>query len=108
MEIILGIGLWHVHGHQDKCFVRYASNFILGVARIDGEIMETLWAPLNIISPSAWGMFTPHQQECLDFHQSPPGRQGSAIQNHRPARQISSHHHPSLVAGALSGTHHQS
>lgn len=67
MEIVPGIGLWHVHGHQDKCYVRYASNFIQGAARIDGEIMETLWAPLNIISPSARGMSTPHQQECLDF-----------------------------------------
>ncbi|KAG2053968.1 hypothetical protein BDR06DRAFT_849829, partial [Suillus hirtellus] len=47
MEIILGIGLWHVHGHQDKCYVQYASTFITGAARIDGEIMETLWAPLN-------------------------------------------------------------
>lgn len=67
MNIIPGIGLWHVHGHQDKCFVRYASNFIPGAARIDGEIMETLWAPLNIISPSARGMSTPHRQECLDY-----------------------------------------
>ncbi|KAG2095122.1 uncharacterized protein F5147DRAFT_778816 [Suillus discolor] len=67
MDIIPGIGLWHVHGHQDKCYVRYASNFITGAARIDGEIMETLWAPLNIISPSARGMSTPHQKECLDF-----------------------------------------
>ncbi|KAG1725161.1 uncharacterized protein EDB91DRAFT_1254899 [Suillus paluster] len=67
MEIVPGIGLWHVHGHQDKCYVRYASNFITGAARIDGEIMETLWAPLNIISPSARGMSTPHRKECLDF-----------------------------------------
>ncbi|KAG1841512.1 hypothetical protein F4604DRAFT_1690349 [Suillus subluteus] len=67
MEVIPGIGLWHVHGHQDKCYVRYASNFITGTARIDGKIMETLWAPLNIISLSARGMSTPHQKECLDF-----------------------------------------
>ncbi|KAG1882030.1 hypothetical protein C8R48DRAFT_767001 [Suillus tomentosus] len=67
MEIVPGIGLWHVHGHQDKCYVRYASTFITGAARIDGEIMETLWAPLNIISPSARGMSTPHRQECLDY-----------------------------------------
>src|SRR5271163_1553558 len=67
MEIIPGIGLWHVHGHQDKCYVRYASTFITGAARIDGEIMETLWAPLNVISPSARGMSTPHRQECLDY-----------------------------------------
>ncbi|KAG1721118.1 hypothetical protein EDB19DRAFT_2029710 [Suillus lakei] len=56
MDIIPGIGLWHVHGHQDSCFVR-----------IDGEIMETLWAPLNIISPSARGMGTPHRKEVLDY-----------------------------------------
>ncbi|KAG1779886.1 hypothetical protein EV702DRAFT_1043277 [Suillus placidus] len=67
MDIIPGIRLWHVHGHQDKCFVRYASNFIEGAARIDGEIMETLWAPLNVISSSASGMSTPHRQECLDY-----------------------------------------
>ncbi|KAG1837172.1 hypothetical protein DFJ58DRAFT_669105, partial [Suillus subalutaceus] len=58
MEIILGIGLWHVHGHQDKCFAR---------SRIDGEIMETLWVPLNIILPSARGMSTLHRQEYLDY-----------------------------------------
>ncbi|KAG1775259.1 hypothetical protein EV702DRAFT_1047112 [Suillus placidus] len=41
MEVTPGIGLWHVHGHQDKCYVWYASNFITGAARIDGKIMET-------------------------------------------------------------------
>ncbi|KAG2033074.1 hypothetical protein BDR03DRAFT_872783, partial [Suillus americanus] len=67
MNIIPVIGLWHVHGHQDSCFVWYASNFIHGTGRIDGEIMETLWAPLNIISPSARGMGTPHRKEVLDY-----------------------------------------
>jgi hypothetical protein len=67
LEIIPGIGLWHIHGHQDSCFVRYASNFIEGAGRIDGEIMETLWAHLNLISPSARGMSSPHRKECLDF-----------------------------------------
>ncbi|KAG0696300.1 hypothetical protein DFH29DRAFT_765593, partial [Suillus ampliporus] len=47
MDIVPGIRLWHVHGHQDKCYVRYTSNFITGAARIDGKIMETLWVPLN-------------------------------------------------------------
>ncbi|KAG1871356.1 hypothetical protein DFJ58DRAFT_713869 [Suillus subalutaceus] len=37
LEIIPGIG---------SCYVRYASNFIEGAGRIDGEIMETLWALL--------------------------------------------------------------
>jgi hypothetical protein len=65
--IIPGIGLWHIHGHQDCCYVRYASSFIEGAGRIDGEIMETLWSPLNLISPSARGMSSPHRKECLDF-----------------------------------------
>ncbi|KAG1770770.1 hypothetical protein EV702DRAFT_1181574 [Suillus placidus] len=59
LTIIPGIGLWHVHGHQDSCYVRYASNFIEGIGRIDGEIMETLWAPR--------GMSSPHHKECLDY-----------------------------------------
>ncbi|KAG1784914.1 uncharacterized protein HD556DRAFT_1531799 [Suillus plorans] len=67
LTIIPGIGLWHIHGHQDSCYVRYASNFIEGIGRIDGEIMETLWARLNLISPAARGMSSPHRKECLDY-----------------------------------------
>ncbi|KAG1735762.1 hypothetical protein EDB19DRAFT_1896184 [Suillus lakei] len=53
LEIMPGIGLWHVHGHQDSCYVRYASNFITGAARIDGKIMETLQGPLLKIQASS-------------------------------------------------------
>ncbi|KAL4075203.1 hypothetical protein V8B97DRAFT_2022219 [Scleroderma yunnanense] len=52
------IGIWHVHGHKTECF---------SWCGLGGEIMETLWSSLNIISPSARGMATPHQQELLDF-----------------------------------------
>ncbi|KAG2112252.1 uncharacterized protein F5147DRAFT_650902 [Suillus discolor] len=67
LTIIPGIGLWHVHGHQDSCYVQYASNFIEGIGWIDGEIMEMLWAQLNLISPAARGMSSPHRKECLDY-----------------------------------------
>ncbi|KIO08023.1 hypothetical protein M404DRAFT_135296, partial [Pisolithus tinctorius Marx 270] len=67
LQIQPSIGLWHVHGHQTECFARYAPNFILGAGQVDGEIMETLWSSLNIISPSAWGMVTAHRQELMDF-----------------------------------------
>ena len=67
LSIQPSIGLWHVHGHKAECFTWYAPNFISGVGRVDGEIMETLWSSLNIISPSARGMATPHRQELLDF-----------------------------------------
>ncbi|KAG2141392.1 uncharacterized protein EDB93DRAFT_1252536 [Suillus bovinus] len=39
----------------------------IDIGWIDGEIMETLWAHLNLISPAARGMLSPHRQECLDF-----------------------------------------
>ncbi|KAI6008143.1 hypothetical protein F5J12DRAFT_782381 [Pisolithus orientalis] len=67
MWICPGIGLWHVHGHCTECFPQYAPNFIVGAGQVDGEIMETLWSSLNIISPSARCMDTPHWQEVLDF-----------------------------------------
>ncbi|KAG1738323.1 uncharacterized protein EDB91DRAFT_1249240 [Suillus paluster] len=67
LTVIPGIGLWHMHGHQDSCYVRYASNFIEGIGCIDGEIMELLWARLNLISPAAQGMSSLHRKECLDF-----------------------------------------
>ncbi|KAG2057532.1 hypothetical protein BDR06DRAFT_969316 [Suillus hirtellus] len=56
LTIIPGIRLLHVHGRQDSCYVRYASNFIEGIGWINGEIMEMLWARLNLISPAAQGM----------------------------------------------------
>ena len=67
LQIQPSIGLWHVHGHKAECFSQYAPNFIPGASQVDGEIMETLWSSLNVVSPSARGMATPHQQELLDF-----------------------------------------
>ena len=67
LGIIPGISIWHVHGHQPECFPRYALLFIPGSSWVDGEIIETLWSALNIVSISAWGMTTPHRQEFLDF-----------------------------------------
>ena len=70
LQILPGIRIWHVHGHKSECFPQYAPKFIPGAGRVDGEIMETLWSLLNIISPSARGMATPHWQELLDFQMS--------------------------------------
>ncbi|KAI9450358.1 hypothetical protein BJY52DRAFT_1084771, partial [Lactarius psammicola] len=47
MELRTGIGLFHNHGHQDSCLPRYSPSFIPGAKQVDGEIIETLWAPLN-------------------------------------------------------------
>jgi hypothetical protein len=68
LELRLGIGLFHIHGHQDTCLARYSPSFIEGGRQIDGETIETLWAPLNEISRSTRGMSTSHRQEVIDDH----------------------------------------
>ncbi|KAH7889148.1 hypothetical protein F5I97DRAFT_1788563, partial [Phlebopus sp. FC_14] len=66
LSFISSIGIWHVHGHQVECFARYTPNFISRAGWVDGEIIETLWSTINIISGIVRGMSSPHQQEYLD------------------------------------------
>ena len=68
LELRTGIGLFHIHGHQDSCLPRYSPSYIRGARQVDGEIIETLWAPLNNISRSIRGMSLVHRQEVLDAH----------------------------------------
>lgn len=68
LTILKSIGLFHVHGHQDVCFARFAPNFIPGAGQIDGEVLETLWAVLNEISRSTRGASAAHRREILDDH----------------------------------------
>ncbi|KAN0125265.1 hypothetical protein V8E53_015656 [Lactarius tabidus] len=68
LELRTGIGLFHIHGHQDSCLPRFSPSYIPGAKQVDGEIIETLWAPLNNISRSIRGMSLPHRQEVLDAH----------------------------------------
>ena len=68
LELRLGIGLFHIHGHQDACLARYSPSFIEGARKVDGETIETLWAPLNEISRSTRGMSTSHRREVIDDH----------------------------------------
>ena len=67
-KISWAIGLFHVHGHKDECFARYASTFILGAGVVDGEIIESLWEPLNPIAPSTWKATLEHHWEIIDDH----------------------------------------
>ena len=50
LELHTGIGLFHIHGHQDPCLPRFSPSYIPDAKQVDGEIIETLWAPLNNIS----------------------------------------------------------
>ena len=68
LELRTGIGLFHIHGHQDACLPRYSPSYIHGARQVDGEIIETLSAPLNNISRSIHGMSLVHRQEVLDAH----------------------------------------
>ncbi|KAH9028953.1 hypothetical protein EDB85DRAFT_1867506, partial [Lactarius pseudohatsudake] len=68
LELRLGIGLFHIHGHQDTCLARYSPSFIKGGRQIDGKTIETLWAPLNEITRSTRGMSTSHRREVIDDH----------------------------------------
>jgi len=68
LKLQTGIGLIHIHGHQDTCLPRYSPSYIPGAKQVDGEIIESLWAPLNEISRSLQGMSLSHRKEVLDDH----------------------------------------
>ncbi|KAI5986724.1 hypothetical protein EDC04DRAFT_2873515 [Pisolithus marmoratus] len=67
LQIVPGIGMWHIHGHKQECYMRYAPLFIKGSGWVDGEIIKTLWSILNIVFALTCGMTSPHWQELLDF-----------------------------------------
>ncbi|KAH9024915.1 hypothetical protein EDB85DRAFT_1869850 [Lactarius pseudohatsudake] len=68
LQLHTGIGLFHIHGHQDSCLPHFSPCYIPGAKPVDGEIIETLWAPLNNVSRSIRGMSLAHCQEVLDAH----------------------------------------
>lgn len=70
MKIDRAIGMFHVHGHKDECFFRFAPSFIPGAAITSGEIMEHLWGGLNGIAQAARTATNAHRAEILDEHAS--------------------------------------
>lgn len=66
MQFKRAIGLFHVHGHIDECFSRFAPTYIPGVGMVAGEILESLWAIINGTSDSARSMSTQSRREYLD------------------------------------------
>ena len=68
LKMLKGIGLFHVHGHQQSCFPRFSPDFIQGAGQVDGEVIETLWAILNDVSRCCRGMTAAHRQEVIDDH----------------------------------------
>lgn len=68
MEIVPAVGKFHLSAHKPACFPRFSLMFIPGAGHVDGEILETLWAAFNKISPSARAMSLAHRQEVYDDH----------------------------------------
>lgn len=68
LPILPAIGLFHVHGHQETCYARYAPTFVRGIGKGDGEILETNWSILNGISSMTRTMTLAHRSEVMDAH----------------------------------------
>ncbi|KAG1841757.1 hypothetical protein F4604DRAFT_1585455 [Suillus subluteus] len=68
IKILPAIGKFHLSTHKLPCFARFSLNFITGAGHVDGEILETLWAPFNKISPTVRSMTLSHRKEVLDDH----------------------------------------
>ena len=68
IELLQGVGVWHINGHQPECYNRFFPGFIKGIGHIVGEVVETLWSQLNLVSRSTRGMSAAHRQEVLDDH----------------------------------------
>jgi hypothetical protein len=68
LPLLPAIGLFHVHGHVDQCYARYAPTFVRGIGKVDGEILETNWGVLNGISPMTRTMTLAHRTEVMDAH----------------------------------------
>jgi hypothetical protein len=68
VNIDRAIGLFHVHGHKDECFFRFAPSFIPKTGIVAGEILESLWSSLNSITPSMRTATLAHRAEMIDDH----------------------------------------
>jgi hypothetical protein len=68
LDVDRAIGLFHVHGHKEECFYRYASSFIPGAGIVAGEILESLWSGLNRITPATRTATLAHRAELIDDH----------------------------------------
>ena len=64
--LVPAVGKWHLGAHVSECFPKYSLNFIDGIGQIDGEILETLWWPIDKVAAITRAMSKAHRQEVLD------------------------------------------
>ena len=68
LKLDCAIGLFHVHGHKEQCFFRYATTFIPGAGITVSEILEMLWSLLNAITHTVHTATLAHRAEMIDDH----------------------------------------
>jgi hypothetical protein len=68
MELLVAVGKFHLSAHVRECFVLYSLNLMYGCGQVDGEILETLWSPFNLISAPARTMTLGSRQQLYDDH----------------------------------------
>jgi hypothetical protein len=68
LDIDRAIGLFHVHGHKEECLYRFSSSFIPGAGIVAGEILESLWSQLNLITKATRTATLAHRAEVIDEH----------------------------------------
>ena len=68
ITVFRAIGEFHVGGHAKDCYPRYSTKYVPGAGKVDGEVLETLWAPLNQISGTTRTMTTSHRRETINDH----------------------------------------
>ena len=66
IPIIPAVGKWHLGAHVPECFPKYSLNFVDGIGQVDGEILETLWWPIDKVAGITRAMSKAHRQEVLD------------------------------------------
>jgi hypothetical protein len=66
IEITGAVGKFHLAAHIPECFPKYTLNFIEGAGEVDGEVLETLWSPMDLVAGLTQGMSVAHRQEVLD------------------------------------------
>jgi hypothetical protein len=66
IEITGAVGKFHLAAHIPECFPKYSLNFIEGAGEVDGEVLKTLWSPMDLVAGLTQGMSVAHRQEVLD------------------------------------------
>jgi hypothetical protein len=66
ISLVPAVGKWHLGAHIPECFPKYSLNFVDGIGQIDGEILETLWWPIDKVAGITRAMSKAHRQEVLD------------------------------------------